>query len=393
MLTNFLVNKFVKDKENVKDKDVRGNYGNLASIVGLICNITLAISKIAVGLIANSVSILGDGINQSTDSFSSILAIVSFKISKKPADREHPYGHARYEYILSSIVSLIVVYVGVKLLVESIKKIFNPGTLEVSIITISVLIFSIIVKLWMYRFYSDISKKINSDMLKATAIDARADVYATGAILLSTIIYPIFNVNLDSYTGILVSILIIKSGVELLTDVGNKIVGIRPSSDQVIKVEKYFLNNKRILNIHDLMFHDYGGNNKYITLHVEMDSNETLKESHALVDKIEKEIEKDLGYHVSTHVDPVDVESTKNDYLKKDVLEIIKKLRPDLKLLDFRVVEGDDISTIMFSVEGNISYDEVSKLEDEVRENLKKKNQKFDAKIVFYDQIMDSIEE
>lgn len=388
MITEYLVNKFVKDKENVNNRDVRENYGRLASVVGLILNLFLVFIKITAGLIANSVAIIGDGINQLTDSFSSILAIISFKISNKPADKEHPYGHARYEYFLSSIVSLIIIYVGFKLLIESINKIAHPGELDVSALTIVVLIVSIFIKLWMNIFYTKIAKKIDSQMLTATSLDAKADVYSTGVILLATLVYPIFNLNIDGIAGAIVSILIIINGYKLLRDVIDKIVGYRPGEEDIRVLEKYYLDNKRILAIHDLMFHDYGGKNIFVTVHAEMNANETLRDSHALIDTIENRIHDNLGYIVTTHIDPVEQVSDETLALERKVREIVKDINPNMDVKDFRILKANNLCTVMFSSAEDLDHDERLDFQREVERELRQTDEGFNVKIVCDDEVL-----
>ncbi len=349
-MINLLIKKFIQNYEDIKNPIVRESYGKLSSILGIVCNAFLCTSKILVGLVFNSISITADGINNLSDAGSSVVTLIGFKLASKPADKGHPFGHARIEYIAGLIVSFIILLLGVELIKTSFAKIVSPEPLEFSIIMVIVLILSILVKLFMYLTNINISKKITSATIKATAKDSLNDVIATSAVLASVIISKLTNLQLDGYIGMLVAIFIIFSGIEILKEILNPLLGEPPSKDLVNTVVKKIMSYDGVINIHDLVIHNYGANKYFATVHVEVSYKEDILESHDMIDNIERDFLSDMGINLVVHLDPVVTDDEETNNIKKEVLAIIKNLGDDYSMHDFRIVKGSTHTNIIFDV-------------------------------------------
>ncbi|HBB30237.1 MAG TPA: cation-efflux pump [Clostridiales bacterium] len=349
-MINLLIKKFVRNYEDIKNPIVRESYGKFSSILGIICNVLLCTSKILVGLIFNSVSITADGINNLSDAGSSVITLIGFKLASKPADKDHPFGHARIEYIAGLIVSFIILLLGVELIKTSFAKIISPEPLDFSIIMVIVLILSILVKLFMYFANINLSKRITSATIKATAKDSLNDVIATSAVLASVIISKLTNLQLDGYIGMLVAVFIIFSGIEILKEILNPLLGEPPSKDLVNTVVKKIMSYDGVINIHDLVIHNYGANKYFATVHVEVSYKEDILESHDMIDNIERDFLSDMGINLVVHLDPVVTDDEETNNIKKEVLAIIKSLGDDYSMHDFRIVKGSTHTNIIFDV-------------------------------------------
>lgn len=349
-MINLLVKKFIRNYEDLKNPTVRESYGKFSSILGIIFNFLLCTSKILVGLIFNSVSITADGINNLSDAGSSVITLIGFKLASKPADKDHPFGHARIEYIAGLIVSFIILLLGVELIKTSFAKIISPEPLEFSIIMVVVLTLSILVKLFMYFANNNLSKRISSATIKATAKDSLNDVIATSAVLVSVIISKLTNLQLDGYIGMLVAIFIIISGIEILKEILNPLLGEPPSKDLLNTVVKKLMSYDGVINIHDLVIHNYGANKYFATVHVEVSYKEDILESHDMIDNIERDFLNDMGINLVIHLDPVVTDDEETNTIKREVMDIIKKLGEDFSMHDFRIVNGSTHTNIIFDV-------------------------------------------
>ena len=303
---------FIKDYKNIDNPEVRKKYGTVSGCFGIITNLILFLIKFVIGIIANSVTIMADAFNNLSDSGSCIVTILGFKLANKPADKEHPYGHARYEYIAGIIISLLILSMGVLFTKSSIEKIFNPQDINLSIATYIVLVIAILGKLVQMLVYLDFSKAINSATIRATAIDARNDILTTSAVLIAMIIMGMFKINIDSYMGLIISIFIIITAIGSLKDTINPLLGIVPSPETVEKIKNKILNHKEIRGIHDLKIHSYGVGNDFVTVHAEVPDTIGLLESHELADIIEREFKEDLNIDLTVHIDPLDLEDRKS---------------------------------------------------------------------------------
>ena len=378
-MTNFLIKKFIKNKDSLDYLEERKAFGHLASFVGLSINVSLVILKIAVGLLSGSIAIMGDGLNNLSDCFSSIISIISFKVSSKPADEDHPYGHARIEYILSSIVAIFVILIGLGLMKESVLKILHPRDMDINALAIGIMVYSIAIKFWLFTFYRELAHKINSDMLRATSLDSISDVYATSAILVGILFYVLFKINLDAIIGLMVSVLIVKGGWEILPNIYDKMIGHMPTGEEINKIEDFFNSYDKIYSIHDLIVHDYGPNQKYVTIHVEMDSDENLMEAHAYVDDIEKKLKEKLGYNVTIHIDPIEIHKEDFKEIFNKVERIVHGIDEDIKIQNFRYQETNkSIYIICCFIFPDRLKDRQKNIEDEIEADLKKINTKYE---------------
>lgn len=349
-MVDFLLRNFVKDYHNVKNPKIRDQYGKLSGVIGIFVNVLLFIAKFAVGTWSHSISITGDAFNNLSDAGSSVISLISFKLSGKPPDKDHPFGHARYEYIASSIVGFLLLLIGWELIKTSLGKILHPGTIEFSYITVVVLVFSIIAKYVLYRLNRELGKRINSAVMHATAADSLSDVAATSAVLVSTIISPLINFQLDGYTGLAVALFIITTAIKILKDMLDNILGKMPSTELSHKIVTFIKKYPGVLGIHDLVVHDYGPHRCFASVHLEVDAGIDVLESHDLIDNIEGDILAELDIPLTIHMDPVVTDDPAVNELLWLTDQIIKKIDPYLSIHDFRVVKGTTHSNIIFDV-------------------------------------------
>lgn len=348
-MTKLLIKLFIKDTD-INTPKGREIYGRLAGVVGIICNVLLSIMKLIIGSISNSVSITADATNNISDAGTSIVTLVGFKLSGKPADKDHPYGHARIEYISSLIISFIILLIGCSIFKESVIKIFNPEDSKFTYATAIILIVSILVKLWLSVFNKFLSKQINSKALEATAIDSRNDVLTTTAVLIASIISHFTNFNLDGYMGVIVSIFIFISGISLVKETLDPLLGQPPTKEMFDTIEKKMLSYDNVLGVHDLMLHNYGPNTYFASAHIEMDAKIDVLVCHDIMDQIERDFKRDMNIHLVVHLDPTILDSPEINELKEMVTEIIKNIDENLTFHDFRVVMGEENKNVLFDV-------------------------------------------
>lgn len=304
-MTDWLVKHFVKDYERTSDSGVRLRYGTMAGIVCIICNIVLCAAKAFVGVIAGSVAIVADAINNLSDAASNIVSLIGFKLASRPADPGHPYGHGRYEYVAGLVVSVLICAVGIELIMQGINRIYNPEPVELSAALIIVLVLAILVKLWMMLFNKRLSKTIDSSTLDATSIDSRNDVITTAAVLACTIITALCGINLDGWASVALGAYILYSGVKLVVDTLNPLLGQAESPEFTEHIKEKILSYPGILGTHGLMVHDYGPGNKFASAHVEMSAELDPIKSHEIIDEIEQDFLKNDGLVMTIHFDPV----------------------------------------------------------------------------------------
>ena len=346
----FLTKLFIKNHDNADDSKVRRQYGNLSSIAGITVNLLLFITKFIVGTLSGSIAIVGDAFNNLSDAGSSVISFISFKMSSKPADKEHPFGHARIEYISSSVVAVIILFIGFELLKTSIDKIVNPLSVVFSTVTVSVLVLSILLKLWLYFFNKRIGAHINSTLMKATAADSLSDVLATSVVLLSIIVGHFTNFKLDGYMGVIVSVFIMVSGINILRETVNSIIGRGPSKELINLIKNFIGKYDGIIGIHDLVVHDYGPGHCFASAHVEVDANEDLLKSHDLIDNIERDISIDHGINLVIHLDPIVTDDPYVQELKQLTEKIVTDIDNSLSIHDFRIVKGSTHKNLIFDV-------------------------------------------
>lgn len=349
-MTNILIKKLIKNYENTGNSRVRENYGKLASIMGIVTNFFLFIIKITVGLLFNSISIVADAVNNLSDSGSSLVTLIGFKLAAKPADADHPFGHQRMEYVSGLVVSIIILFLGLQLIQNSIEKILHPALPQFSMVTVVVLVIAILIKLWQFLFYRTIGKTIDSLTLIATSIDSRNDIIATAAVLIATIMTFLTGFNLDGYMGVIVALFIIFSGISLIKETISPILGTAPSKELVDSIYKKILSYEHIIGLHDLMIHSYGVTKTFASVHCEVPAELDCLISHSLIDKIERDFLKDMDIHLVIHLDPVVTNDEKTKALKEKVENVIDNISADIHIHDFRVVWGFNHSNLIFDV-------------------------------------------
>ena len=345
-----LIKLFVRDYENTEDPKVRESYGKFAGVVGIISNLFLCIMKILIGVFSGSIAIIADGINNMADASSSIITLVGFRLASKPEDEDHPYGHARIEYLTGLFVSILIIVLGVQLFKTSLEKIFNPDTLEFSYITIITLVIAIAVKLWQSLFNISIGKKINSLTLIATGADSRNDVIATSAVLVSVLVVKFTGLQIDGYMGCLVALFIIWSGIQLVRDTISPLLGEAPDDDLVKAITETVKKEPGILGIHDLMVHNYGPGKIFASIHVEVDADGDLMKSHDMIDNIERIVKESLRIEFVIHMDPVKTNDPLIHRMKAVISEAFAPLDGVENIHDFRIVPGPTHTNIIFDV-------------------------------------------
>jgi len=381
-MTNFIIRKFIKNYEDVKDATVREAYGRLGSIVGIIANVVLSVSKISIGSLFNSISITADGVNNLSDASSSVITLIGFKLAGKPADKDHPFGHARFEYIAGLIVAFAILLLGTELIKSSFNKIVNPEVLDYGISMIIVLIFSIIVKVWLSKFNGILGDKISSSTIKATSMDARNDVIATSAVLVSVIISKFTGFQIDGYMGVLVALFIIYSGVNILKDIMNPILGELPDPEFISEIENKILSYEGILNIHDLVVHNYGPSRYFATVHAEVDAKQDILVCHDMIDNIERDFAEDSDINLVIHLDPIVTDDKEINHLKNLTHKIIKNIDNKLSMHDFRVVKGTTHTNLIFDVVVPVDLEiNTKELVYKIEKSIKEENESYYAVI------------
>lgn len=341
---------FIKDYKNVDNPQVRNQYGIVAGIFGIVTNLILFLIKLVIGIIANSVTIMADAFNNLSDFGSCIVTIIGFKLASKPADKEHPYGHARYEYVTGIIVSLLMLVMGVIFAKTSIEKIFAPEEIKLGIETYTVLIVAILGKVLQMVVYLDFAKSIKSSTIKATAMDARNDILTTLTVLITMIVMGIFKINIDAYMGLLVSGFIILSSINSLKDTINPLLGNVPSKEKVEKIKEKILSHKEIIGIHDLRIHSYGEQNDFVTVHAEVPDTMNIVEAHEIADIVEREFKEELNIDLTIHIDPLNVNDEETKKIKEKVENTLKNFDKEISIHDFRVVTAKGHSNVIFDI-------------------------------------------
>ena len=354
-MTKLIIKLFLKNK-NPDTASGRESYGRIAGIVGIICNLLLSILKFIVGTVSNSVSITADATNNIADAGSSIITLVGFRLSEKPADEDHPYGHARIEYVTGLIISFLILLIGYDILKSSVNKIIHPEESVFSWVTVIILVSSIIVKLWLSRFNKVLGNKIKSTALEATAADSRNDCISTAAVLIATIISHFTSLNLDGFMGVGVAIFILISGIGLVKETIGPLLGQAPSKEMYEKIEQKILSYENVLGVHDLLVHSYGPGSYFASAHIEMDAKIDVLVCHDIMDKIERDFLKQLNIHLVVHLDPTVLDCEETNELKEVVREILYDIDPIITFHDFRVVVGDKAKNVLFDIVVPPSY-------------------------------------
>lgn len=379
-MQKLLVKLFIKNYQDTANPVVRSKYGSLAGVVGIIVNIILFIIKVLAGILSGSIAIVSDAINNLTDASSSIITLVGFKLSSKPADEDHPFGHQRIEYLTGVIISFIILFIGIFLGIESVKKLLDPNITMPSpnIPVYIILASSIICKLWLAIFNKKMGKAIDSSALKATSQDSLNDTISTTVVLIVNIVCHVFpNVSilayLDGVTGIALAIMILISGIKTLKETMDPLIGSMPTEDDIKKISSIVESYDGVLGIHDLVIHNYGPNKSFASIHVEVDAKVDVMISHDLMDNIERDVRINHGIDLTIHMDPVNIDDEETISTKAQVIEIVKRIDETLTIHDFRMVKGITHTNVLFDIAIPIKFKmtktELKKyLENEIKE-------------------------
>ncbi len=342
---------FIKDYESTGRPEVRTRYGVTAGVFGICSNAVICALKLAVGFVSGSVTVIADAVNNLSDAGSSAVTVAGFKLAARPADREHPYGHARYEYIGALVVAVIILIVGVLLCKSSVEKIISPEAVTVDVWTYVVLAVSVVMKLVQMWLYLDFAKSISSGALKAAAADSRNDVIATGAVLVAAVIMDVAGVNVDAYFGLAVSLFIVVSSFKYILEAADPLIGTRPPEEVVKTLKEKVMSYDGVIGLHDLAVHSYGEGRYFAVAHLEVPAKDDIMFAHELADNIERDVDRDLHIRLTLHIDPIDDEDEETLALKERCLRVVKTFGEGFSLHDFRLVKGAEHTNVLFDVE------------------------------------------
>jgi len=346
-MTEFLLRRFAASGDAQAQ---RAAAGRLAGWTGIVCNLLLFCAKLAAGLLSGAVSVVADAVNNLTDASSSVITLLGFRLAQRPADKEHPYGHARYEYIAGLVIAALILLLGVELAKGSLAKIFRPAPVELSALTFAVLGISVLVKLWMGAFYRKLAARMQAAALHAAAVDSRNDAISTLAVLVGCLIAFFFHSNVDGWLGLAVAGFILYSGVGVARDTISPLLGERADPDLRARIGALLGENGKVLGYHDLLIHDYGPGRCFASLHAELSDREDPQACHAIIDGIEEAALSRLGVHLVIHWDPVAEDDGERETMRRMVEEITHGLHPDISVHDFRLVREEDGVRLAFGL-------------------------------------------
>lgn len=349
-MTDFLVKLFVKDNKDVEKVSVRTAYGVLASGVGIFCNVFLFLAKLAIGLVLHSVSVTADAFNNLSDAGSSVIGLVGVKMAEKPADEEHPFGHGRMEYISALVVAFLVIEVGFTFFKDSIGKIRNPEMLKFQAVSVVILILSVGVKLWMGMFNRKLGRRIDSQVMLATAADSLGDVITTTATIVSIVFWKITGINIDGFVGLGVSLVVMWAGIGIAKDTLEPLLGEAVSAEEYRNVKHFVEKYDGIVGSHDLIVHNYGPGRSMASIHAEVPNDVPIERSHEVIDRIERDASRELGIFLVIHMDPIE---TKNELVlkvKRQAEEVVSSLDTRSSIHDFRMVDGEEQINLIFDL-------------------------------------------
>ncbi len=377
-MTDFLVKMFVKEYNEVEKVSVRTAYGVLASMVGIFCNVFLAAVKAAIGILLHSVSVLADAFNNLSDAGSSIIGLAGVKLAEKPADKEHPFGHGRLEYIAALIVSFLVIEVGFTFFKDSIGKIRHPQELQFRLLSVVILALSIGVKLWLGFFNKKLGRRIDSQVMLATAADSLGDVITTSATILSILFWHVTGINIDGIVGVGVSLVVMWAGVGIAKDTLEPLIGAAASPEDYRKIKQFVEKYEGIVGSHDLIIHNYGPGRSMASIHAEVPSDVSVETSHEIIDRIERDAAKELGIFLVIHMDPLEMkDQTVLDTRKKAEL-VAEELDPNLGIHDFRMVPGEEQINLIFDLV--VPWEYSQKQGEELMRELTRRIQEMDKR-------------
>lgn len=380
ILTKLLLRLFVKNSDDIKSPEVRSAYGNLSGLTGIILNLCLFASKLTAGIFSASVSVVADAFNNLSDAGSSVVTFLGFKLANRPADKEHPFGHGRYEYVAGLGISVVIFIVGFELATSSFEKIFSGSdNSNLGLASIIILIASVAIKLWMFFFNNFLSKKLDSSALKATALDSLCDSIATTVVLLGLVFSQVFNINIDGWLGVTVAGFIFYAGVKTFRESLSPLLGSPPNKEFVNDIKQTVMQNEMIVGIHDLMVHDYGPGRCIISLHAEVPCDEDILKAHDSIDLAEKVLERKFNCLATIHMDPIATSDEYTLHLKDSVVRVVSEIDSSFSVHDFRVVRGDTHTNVIFdlAVPFSSEFDY-----DDIRNKLKEKLRAIDHRLI-----------
>lgn len=378
-MTNLLVKLFVKDYEEIEKVSVRTRYGVLSSMVGIFCNVFLAFVKMLAGLSLHSVSVMADAFNNLSDAGSSIIGFIGVKMAEKPADKEHPFGHGRMEYIAALIVAFLVIEVGLTFLKDSIGKIRNPQELSFHLVSVMILGISILVKFWLSVFNKKLGRKINSQVMMATAADSMGDMLATGATIFSILFWKFTGTNIDGWIGIGVSLVIMWAGIGIAKDTLEPLIGEAVSAEDYRRIKEFVENYDGIVGSHDLIVHSYGPGRNMASIHAEVPNDVSIDESHEIIDRIERDIMEEMGVFLVIHMDPIETKNQIVLEVRKSVEEAVCCVDSNSSIHDFRMVQGKEQINLIFDLVVPWDYKEEKRVElcRELTERMQEKDNRY----------------
>ena len=349
-MIKLIIKKSIKNYKDTENEKVRESYGVLAGILGIICNFILFIVKLVIGTLMNSIAITSDAMNNLSDMGSSVISIVSSKMSNQKPDKDHPFGHGRIEYVASLIVSFLIILVGFELLKSSIDKIINPEVVVFNIGLVIILALSVFIKFWMFSYNKYIAKTINSSLMDATAHDSLNDSISTGAVILSLFIGQFTTLPVDAIMGLFVSAFIMVSGIKLAKEVIDVILGTPPSLETVKKISDIVLSGEGIVGIHDLIVHEYGPGRVFASVHAEVPDDVDIVKVHEVIDALEQRVQKELNFVLVIHMDPISLNDEKTQKIRKIIVEITSEISDELSIHDFRMTDGENNINLIFDL-------------------------------------------
>jgi cation diffusion facilitator family transporter len=349
-MTKFLIRKFINNPDAIGEPKVRADYGRLAGAVGIITNALLCLLKGVIGFATGSIAIIADAFNNLSDAAASLITLIGFKLAAKKGDKEHPYGHARMEYMTGVLIAALIILLGFQLLIESFKKVLNPEPVNFGIPMAVLLAVAALVKVWQAAFNFALAKRSKSIALRATGTDSRNDVIVTSAVLIAYIIQHLTGVVVDGYMGILVAACIIYSGVKLIKETMDPLLGAAPNPDLIKKISNTITSRSGVLGLHDLIIHDYGPGRIFASVHIEVDASNDIIECHEVIDDLEKDIHRDLGIEIVGHLDPVDLNDPLAAELREKVAAFVSNIDGAVSMHDLRIVRGENRINIIFDV-------------------------------------------
>ena len=364
---------FIKNRDQVDDQNVRRAYGMLCGVLGIVLNILLFAGKYLAGILSGSIAITADAFNNLSDAGSSVITLVGFKFSGRKADADHPFGHGRIEYLSGFGVSMVIILMGFELLKSSVQKVLSPEPVEAGILPVFILIVSICVKMYMSYYNRSVGVKINSEAMKATAMDSLSDTIATFAVLISMAVVHITGYNIDGWCGCIVACFVLYAGYNAAKDTLNPLLGEPPSKEFVEEIRSIVLAHPELIGIHDLVVHDYGPGRRMISLHGEVAGNSNIFAIHDVIDRIEKELGQKLGCEAVIHMDPVEVDNEKIAEIKTELSEKIQDKLPEVSIHDFRMVQGPTHTNLIFDVVVPYEYEKTgSQVKAEIEDIVSK---------------------